>query len=91
LKEDQGSVGWIAGGEIGVADDVLPTGRPTATVTVSYVARRIGVDHNTVQRWCREGRLRDQVYRTPGRHFRIPRAVAESLFRIYLPQPPVGR
>lgn len=46
-------------------------------VTVSALARSLGVAARTVREWCEQGRIR--AARTAGGHWRIPRDEADRL------------
>jgi putative resolvase len=48
-------------------------------VDSSEVARRMGVDRDTVGRWIRLGQVR--AIRTPGGRWRIPRSELDRLLR----------
>jgi len=44
---------------------------------VTEAARLLGCHRDSVQQWCRQGKLR--AYRTPGGRYRIPRASLEAM------------
>lgn len=77
-------VGEVGGSEVDAAKSAEhSTNRPMDTcvqrspVTVSALARSLGVAARTVREWCEQGKL--VATRTLGGHWRIPRDEAERL------------